>query len=458
MSALTAVPAQKTVHPLRVRDFRLLWVGESISLLGDQFYLIALPWLVLQLTGSALALGTVLALASVPRALFMLIGGALVDRFSPRAVMFASNLSRFVLVGLLALLVLTGDLQLWMLYVLALAFGTADAFYFPAQSAMVPALLKDEQLEMGNTLTQGMAMLSMFVGPVIAGILIGVLAGSTTDAAPGMEGIGIAFALDATTFLASLVALWLIRTHKAATAVQPDVVESIKEGMSYVWNSTVLRMVFVLLIAINLLVTGPFEVGIPVLADRNLLEGATAFGILMSAYGGGALLGIILAGVLPKPKGGLFGTVLMSVIGLLGIGMILLITSTSTPVVALISLAMGATMGYVNINFMTWLQRRIPEHLMGRVMSLIMFASVGIAPVSSTLAGIILNVNLTVLFVGAGALMTLVSLWSATTPAVHRMGLEAAETRKKESIAEILRSTGEVSAIRSTRSMPAIRL
>ena len=123
--------AQKPVNPLRVRDFRLLWIGESVSLLGDQFYLIALPWLVLQMTGSALALGTVLALASIPRALFMLIGGAFVDRFSPRSVMFASNLIRMILVGLLALLVLMGSIQLWMLYVLALAFGTADAFYLP---------------------------------------------------------------------------------------------------------------------------------------------------------------------------------------------------------------------------------------------------------------------------------------------------------------------------------------
>src|SRR5262249_39660116 len=147
----------KSIHPLRVRDFRLLWIGQSISLLGDQFYLIALPWLVLQLTGNALALGTVLALASVPRALFMLIGGALVDRFSPRTVMFVSNLVRMILVALLALLVLTHNIQLWMLYLFALGFGTADAFFFPADSAMVPRLLEKDQLEMGNTLTQGVS-------------------------------------------------------------------------------------------------------------------------------------------------------------------------------------------------------------------------------------------------------------------------------------------------------------
>ncbi|MEO8396870.1 MAG: MFS transporter, partial [Chloroflexota bacterium] len=99
MTIETSQPEKiKPVHPLRVRDFRLLWIGQSVSMLGDQFYLIALPWLVLQITGSALALGTVLALASIPRAMFMLIGGALVDRFSPRTIMFLSNIARMILV------------------------------------------------------------------------------------------------------------------------------------------------------------------------------------------------------------------------------------------------------------------------------------------------------------------------------------------------------------------------
>ena len=457
MSA-AASSVQKPVHPLRVRDFRLLWIGESVSLLGDQFYLIALPWLVLQLTGNALALGTVLALASIPRALFMLIGGAFVDRFSPRAVMFASNLIRMLLVGLLALLVLTNSIQLWMLYVLALAFGTADAFYFPAESAMVPALLESDQLELGNTLTQGMATLSMFVGPALAGIVIAVLATSPTETTTSMTGIGVAFALDTLSFLASLGTLWVMHAHKSAAAnEESNVWDSIKAGLAYLWQNNVLRSIFILLVAINLFVIGPFQVGVPVLAKRNLAEGAAAFGILVSAFGGGSLLGIILASVLPKPKPAWFGTVLLGVTGLLGVGLILLVVSTSTPVVALICLAMGTTMGYVNIKFMTWLQRRVAEQMMGRVMSLIMFASVGVAPVSSTLAGIILNVNLTGLFVGAGALMAAVAVVSIAMPSVRRMGLEATESEKKASIAAILRSTGEMPGVHSTASMPAIR-
>ena len=96
---------------LRIRNFRLLWIGEGISLLGDQFYMIALPWLVLSLTGNALAVGTVMATAGIPRALFMLVGGALTDRFTPRRLMISSNLARMILTGLLAALVATNLIQ-----------------------------------------------------------------------------------------------------------------------------------------------------------------------------------------------------------------------------------------------------------------------------------------------------------------------------------------------------------
>src|SRR5512138_1699997 len=113
LTTMNASPA----NILRIRNFRLLWIGEGISLLGDQFYMIALPWLVLSLTGNALAVGTVMAMAGIPRAMFMLVGGALTDRFTPRKLMINSNLVRIALTGLLAALVFTNLIQLWMLYV-----------------------------------------------------------------------------------------------------------------------------------------------------------------------------------------------------------------------------------------------------------------------------------------------------------------------------------------------------
>lgn len=426
-SGVVETSTQKSGSPLSVRNFRLLWIGESISLLGDQFYMIALPWLVLQLTGNALALGTVLALAGIPRALFMLIGGAFVDRLSPRTVMIASNLTRLMLVALLSILVLTNNIRLEMLYLFALAFGLADAFFFPAQTAIVPQLLAEDQLQAGNTFIQGTAQLSIFLGPVLAGGLIALLGNTTTpNDTPSLQGIGIAFAIDSLSFLASLACLVLMRVPgtKKQQEQQQNVIESIKDGFIYVWGRPVLRVLFMFTVAINFLVIGPVVVGIPVLADTRLAEGAAAFGIIMSAYGGGALLGIILSGVLPSLKPEHFGSVLLLLLSSLGIGLLLMPLFASTPIVSTVMLVMGVANGYVNIMFITWLQKRIPQELMGRVMSLLMFSSVGLAPVSNALAGAMLQLNLNVLFIGAGMTMTAFSLLSILLPVVRQMGSE----------------------------------
>lgn len=426
MDTVVDTKVQKPASPLSVRNFRLLWIGESISLLGDQFYMIALPWLVLQLTGSALALGGVMALAGIPRALFMLIGGALVDRFSPRAVMIASNLARLVLVALLSVLVLTGQIRIEMLYGFALAFGLADAFYFPAQSAIVPQLLPEEQLQAGNTFVQGTAQLSGFLGPVVAGALIALLGhAATAGATPGIQGIGIAFSLDTLSFVVSLLCLSLMRipTKTKHADEHQNVIASIKSGFAYLWGESVLRVFFLLIVAMNFLVLGPIIVGIPVLADTRLAEGAAAFGIVMSAFGGGALLGIILSNVIRlKPRH--MGSMLLVITSSLGVGIALMPLFTSTPIIAVITLLMGMGNGYVTINFFTWMQKRIPQAFMGRVMSLLIFSSVGLAPISNALAGAILQVNLNVLFIGGGSLMAAISLLAILLPAIRQMGVE----------------------------------
>ena len=146
--------------PLLGRDFRLMFTGESISLLGDQFHFVALAWLTLQLTGSGVALGTVLMAAAIPRAVFMLVGGAMSDRISPRSLMLISNALRTVVVAVVAALVLTGHAQLWQLYVLALIFGVVDAFFYPALNTIVPMLVSDQELPPANGLVQVMQQVS----------------------------------------------------------------------------------------------------------------------------------------------------------------------------------------------------------------------------------------------------------------------------------------------------------
>src|SRR5215212_10827183 len=158
---------------MSLRDFRLLFSGAATSLLGDQFALIATPWLALKLTGDPLILGIVLALEGLPRAVFMLLGGAITDRISPRLVMLISDVIRFVLSALMAFVVLTGTVQIWMLYAFALGFGLVAGFAIPAGNSIVPMLVEKQDLQAGNSLIMGASQLVGFVGPTIAGILIG---------------------------------------------------------------------------------------------------------------------------------------------------------------------------------------------------------------------------------------------------------------------------------------------
>ncbi len=408
---------------LRIRNFRMLWIGEGISLLGDQFYLIALPWLVLSLTGDALAVGTVLATAGIPRALFMLVGGALTDRFTPRKLMVASNLARGILTALLAAMVLTNLLQLWMIYAFALFFGLADAFFFPAQTSIVPQLVSKEQLQVGNAIIQGTATLSLFVGPVLAGGLISLLDRGATYSS---SGIALAFTLDALSFIVSVIMLSLMEIENLNAPTEKSeagVMDSIREGLVYVWNDTTLKVVFGLTMGLNVLITGPFSVGVPVIARTRFPEGAAAFGLIMSVFGGGALLGIVLAGMLPKPPKKLLGTVLLSVISLMGIGLAVIGIAPTLTVAGLAALVMGTANGYNNILIITWLQQKIAPEMTGRIMSLVMFAAVGLNPVSAALAGALIGLNAVVLLVCAGLLMTLFTLFAAFSPVV-RLGME----------------------------------
>lgn len=410
---------------LYIRDFRLLWLGEGISLLGDQFGFIALPWLVLQLTGDAFAMGTVLAMMGVPRAIFMLFGGALTDRFSPRRLMLFTNVARMVLVAGLAAIILFGVIQMWMVYLFALLFGLADAFFYPAASAIVPTVVPKAQLQLGNSITQGTAQLSVFLGPALAGMVIAIFANNgAADGVPDLRGIGLAFALDAVTFFLSAVMLKLMHVRKTAvSAEQPQSVwRSMKEGLVYVWQDQTLRTVFIMVAALTVLAVAPITIGVPVLADERMANGAAAFGILLSAYGAGSLLGILLSGVLPKPPAARLGTILFTAVAGMGLLMAGLAFASTLLLAGSLLFFTGLLDGWVMIQFTTWLQMRSPEALLGRIMSLLMFAFVGLSPLATTLFGALVEWNFTAVVLISGILLSALALFAAFQPSIRNMG------------------------------------
>jgi len=395
---------------MSLRDFRLLFTGATTSLLGDQFALIATPWLVLKMTGDPMTLGIVLALEGIPRAVFMLLGGAITDRISPRLVMLISDIIRFVLTSLMAFVVFTGTVQIWMLYAFGLGFGLVAGFAIPAENSIVPMLVEEQDLQAGNSIMMGITQLAGFIGPTVAGILIGRFSSSSL-------GIGLAFAIDALSFAVSTVSLWLIRTgNQHQSSEKENVWASILTGVKFLWDDKVLRLMFVVLMAVNFLLIGPLLVGIPVLADQRLPEGAVAFGMLMSAFAGGNLAGYLIAGSLPRPSGAAMRMIMIFLIAAFGavIGALGFIPSTWVDFGLLFLLGLGN--GYIAIILFTWMQTRTPKDMLGRMMGLLMFSSSGLVPISQAISGAVSKWNLTFLFVSAGALVMLVALWMAFQP------------------------------------------
>jgi len=381
--------------PLAVRNFRLFWLGETVSVLGDQFYFVALPWLVLQLTGSGLALGSVLMTAAIPRAVLMLAGGATTDRFSSRSVMLASNFMRCLVVSILAVLVLKHTARMWQLYTLAAAFGTFDAFFYPAYTAMVPSLLQPAQLAAGNALMQGSVQLTGLVGPAAAGLVIGA------------AGLAAAFGVDAVSFVVSLIMLLLItNTTVAAAAAQHSLLTSMREGISYALKHVTIRSLLVAFAVMNLFLTGPFMVGAPLLAKQRF-AGAKALGLLYSAFGAGALVGTLVAGRDRRERR--LGPILVTVYGVAGLTMITLGLLWRLWASATVLALLGIIVGYSNVQMMAYLQRQTEPTKMGRVMSIIMFCAHGLLPVSYVASGAVSKLGTTVLFLASGITVIVVT-------------------------------------------------
>jgi MFS family permease len=320
----------------------------------------------------------------------------------------------------MALLVFAGAAQMWMVYLFGLCFGIVAGFAMPAENSIAPMLLEEQDLPAGNSVMMGITQLAGFVGPTIAGIVIGRFSRS-------YAGVGLAFAFDAITFVVSAVTLQLLRTGNQHGAPQSQaapgkesVWASIHSGIQYVWTDRPLRIMFLLMLAMNFFLMGPIMVGIPVLANQRLPEGAAAFGLLMSAFAGGSMIGYLLAGSLRRPDEArmrwimiLLGAAFGLVIGSLGF-----IPSTWLDFGLL--LLLGAGNGYLAIILISWIQTRTPKAMLGRMMALMMLAGTGVAPISQAVFGAISKWNLTLAFVIPGGLVLLATISMAFHPDLRR--------------------------------------
>ncbi len=381
--------------PLKVRNFQLLFAGQTISTLGDTFYAVALPWLVLTTGGNPQELGIILTGYGLPRMGTILLGGVLSDKIRPRWVMLIADAVRALLVAILAALGIVEHPTFWQLLVVAIPLGAFEGLFLPASFTMIPDILDDADLQAGNSLNFSSSQLATLVGSGIAGAVVSAVSP------------GIALAIDAGTFVISAVSLAAMGSKKVASAVTANAAptteqaetteasrsEHERESVLGFWqiirSSALVQVAFVIAVVANLTFGGMVEVALPALAHGLLNAGATGFGFLLSSFGAGALIGSIATGLLSKltHRGAI--ALLVAIVQAIAIALVPYAGGLIGALVCM--LIMGFTNSITNVLFITLIQQKLPRAQLGRLMSVIMFASLGSYPISVLLTGILVT-------------------------------------------------------------------
>jgi MFS family permease len=394
------------------RNFRLFWFGQMVSLMGSGMQTIGQAWLVLELTHSAWQLGLVGALQALPVLLFSLFGGVFADRWPKRRVLLVTQSAAMIQALLLWVLIATGTIQLWHLYVLAMLLGLTNSLGRPTSQAFVVEMVGREDLPNAIALNSSLSTLARIVGPGLGGVIIAA------------SGVTMLFLLNALSFLPVIVGLALIKSHELhAQALQPGSVgerqntwQSLREGVDYVWRTPAVLLV-ILVVGLVLLFGSNFNVVLPLFATDVLHVGATGFGFLSAAIGVGALLSALwLAWSNQKPA------IRRVLIGMLVFGVLEAVFAVSH--IYLLSLVLIASVGFTEEAFamqaMTTLQTVAPDHLRGRVMSVCVLFFDGSLPLGYLLMGWLSSLCGAPIALLSGALLSLVVAgagWMGRKPA-----------------------------------------
>lgn len=402
------------MQALQNRNFLIFWIGEALSLLGDQFYVIALPWLVLQLTGDALAVGLTFALAAIPRALFLLFGGVRTDQFSPRMVLIAVNAVRLIAFAVLAVLVLGESVETWMLYAFAAFMGAVDAVYVPAQTRIVAHFVDGDTLQDALSLLTETMWLAGVIGPIAAGLIIASFAetvgasgtATTVVVQDHTDGVGVALAVNAVSFAISIVTLFLMRApdieRASFGAARQDSVAAYSTTFNDAMQNVSVRNIFALVLLVGFIGQSLLFVGVPVMALRRYEDGVTAFGILMGALGLGLMLGTLMGSRNPDVAPGQRGWLLLGLLALQGVMFILLGVLEAMIPAAILLAVTGFALGYVLLVGLAWMTQAAPEGLRARISSLYAMAAAILYPVAAVLAGLLVGADLRATFIGLG--------------------------------------------------------
>lgn len=402
----------RTFAALKHSNFRLFWFGQLISLIGTWMQSIGQEWLVLQLTHSPMALGIVGALQFLPILLFALFGGLIADRLPKRRVLLCTQSFAMIQAALMAALVLTGHIQIWHVYILALLLGCTNAFDMPTRQAFIPELVGRQDLANAIGLNSSLFNMARIVGPGIGGLLI------------AWFGTAFLFVINAVSFIPVLAGIALIdisKLHAASRRKQENMsvkgtLSSLGEGLRYIKQTPIVLLTIAVVGAVSLFGIN-FNVVLPLFATTILKVGPDGYGFLSSFYGIGSLvaaLWIASRGKRPPLKQILLACIAFSILEMI----------FSFSHIATLSFLLIALVGATQISFSaaanTTLQTVTPDHLRGRIMSVYTLVFTGSIPIGNLFTGGLANAygaSVSLFVGGAISLVAAVIGWLKRTPA-----------------------------------------
>ncbi len=394
-------------RPLRSRDFRLLWAGQTVSLVGDGIFLIAMAWTAFQLWNSPASLSIVGIAMTVPLIACLLLGGAVSDRFDRRRVMIASDAARAVAVGAIAVLDLTGRLDFATFAALVAVYGAATAFFTPAFEAIVPTIVGPEELAQANSLDQFMRPGALrLVGPALGGWVV------------AFAGSGGAFAVDAGSFLVSMAAVAAIHPVAPSAEQAGSTAAAIADGFRFVRSQAWLWVTLLSAAVAYLAFLGPTEALVPFVVKNDLHASAASLGLVFAAGGIGAIGAALVMGQRGQPRRAvtfMYACWTLATIAVAGYGL-----GRSTVQLMVACLVFNALEAAGTIVWATIKQRHVPRRLLGRVSSLDWMISIALLPLSYALTAPVASlVGARTTLVGAAAIGAAVTFAALFAPGVR---------------------------------------
>jgi MFS family permease len=404
-------------HVLANRDFRLLFTGRCVSLLGDGAFLVALAWQAYTISNAPTALSLLGIAMTVPLIALLLFGGVVSDRHSRRRVMLVADLLRALLLVLMAALAASGTLRLWQMMVIVAIYGSAQAFFDPASDAILPEIVPDSQLGQANALEQVVRPLALrLAGPAVGGVLVGVF------------GLDAAFLADAATFIVSALTLFSMSANASLVALgAADPLQratgQAREGWAYVRGHVWLWGTFASAALAYLLFMGPAEVLVPFMVKHELHGSGVQLGLVLGAGGLGsvaAALAMTRSGLPSRSMNFIYAVWTLGTLAVAGYGL-----ATAMWELMLASVAFNLLETAGTIVWATMKQRHVPARMLGRVSSLDWLISIGLLPISFALTAPLsaaFGVRATLIGAGvAGAAVTLGGLMLPGMRAVDRL-------------------------------------